>query len=412
MLIGHLRDQRGVVGQGAVGVRDEPADLGIALVIDEWQARETRVALADVVDRLALPFDDAERARREVLLMLARAFLVDRDEVEADAALAGQRVQPLVAMREEAPEHRGQGEGRARPAEAERGVDRVEPGTAGVDAVQEALLAPAPERQVRFVPGFEPPGPHLVAPVTGDAARGELGDETAPGSHLLHVRKVVEQVRGIAHQLEERAQPSVDERVQRLVEKRPVVRDLRAGAFGDDEIEEVVDAHELQSPVRDGAEKAQRLAHFRQEQKLGGGEARAAPELRQRAEDAAGVDRDRRRFRPAGLRGGRLGRGSRGGGESRHATAGERLPPRQPRHGKRAWSRRAISNRRCSRSTGVSQTYVKAWLRSSKMRLSQANWLSSARLSSVVSAPGESFTALIRSLSSRTRSARRRWPRA
>ena len=78
------------------------------------------------------------------------------------------RSQPLVAMREEAPEHRRQGEGRARPAEAERGVDDVEFGTAGVDAVKKPLLAPAPERQVRLVPGFEPPGPHLVASVTGE----------------------------------------------------------------------------------------------------------------------------------------------------------------------------------------------------------------------------------------------------
>src|SRR3954451_14270677 len=106
-------------------MRHEPADLGIALVVDEGQGPEAWMARTDVSDGPELALDDAERARGKVRFVLARTLLVDRDEVESHTLFAGHDVQTAVAMRKEAPEHRRQRRGRAGAAEPQRRVDRV-----------------------------------------------------------------------------------------------------------------------------------------------------------------------------------------------------------------------------------------------------------------------------------------------
>jgi hypothetical protein len=84
----------------------------------------------------------------------------------------------------------------------------------------------------------------------------------------------------------------VEEDVEGFVEERPVVGDAGPGPRAGDEVEEVVDPHELDAAVRDRAEKGQGLAHLGQEKQLGRSEAGEAPEPRQVADGPVSMHRD------------------------------------------------------------------------------------------------------------------------
>lgn len=99
------------------------------------------------------------------------------------------------------------------------GVDRVQPGAAGVEMVEKAALAPAPEGQVGLVPGLEAPGPDLLAAVAHDATGAKLGDEIPPRAHLVWALEIVEQAGGVAHDLEDGPQAPLDQGIQGLVEQ-------------------------------------------------------------------------------------------------------------------------------------------------------------------------------------------------
>ena len=223
VLVDDLGGEPGEIGHAVPGMVEMPADLRVAFVIDERQAGEARMVLADIVDRHHLVPDDRQAVRRQILGVLPGALLVHRDEIQPHAGLAGEQVGAGVAMGEEAFEDRRDAPGDAGAAELERGIDRLQCFRAGVVVVVESGLAAELPPDVRLVPGLEIPGAQFVSAVAGLIALRHLAHEVTPVMRLADVVEIAVDIGGIAHQLEEGPDAVLQHHVDRRIEPRPIV---------------------------------------------------------------------------------------------------------------------------------------------------------------------------------------------
>jgi len=98
VLVDSLGDERSVIGFGAPRVDVSPADLRVALIVEEGQLGQSWMMLPDVVDDRHFPLHDAQHIRIEVFLVRAHTFLMHRDELQAHPGLSCECIRPAVTV--------------------------------------------------------------------------------------------------------------------------------------------------------------------------------------------------------------------------------------------------------------------------------------------------------------------------